>query len=217
MRAEKLVLSPKNQRKVFFIAFKRAYNVREFAKSNSGFSRPFNQGVERTPSSLYDLGVFLYPSQYGDRTLGGLMPCRFLGYGLLTRFPVTSMFLAGQEVTPIKSRRSLMGNYIQSLPYSVNAHQKQVLNKLLGRKRFNRDVLAELQKHDFISQITVRTVNEGWVVDLLAIDQQTATLKTLDGSKDKVFKSLDTVNEFLSELGLSGYVVASENKEVAHV
>lgn len=204
------------QRKTVLKGFKRAYNEAEFAKSNSGFSRPFTKGVEITPSLSYDFGVFLCLSYYGGRKLGGLMPCRLLWCGLLTRLSVASMFLAGQEVTPIYQRRTLMDNCIQNLPYPVNAHQKQILNKLLGRKRFNRDVLKSLNDNGFILKIIARYAQDGWHLDLITVDQQIATLKTLDGSKVKVFKSLDTVNEFLCDFGLSGFLVTSDKKEVSH-
>ncbi|MBO1927117.1 hypothetical protein J3998_05965 [Thiomicrorhabdus sp. 6S2-11] len=216
MSSQKMMFAPSINGKIIFNGFKRAYNGYEFANSNSGFSRPFYQGVEIAPSLSYDLGVFLCPFYCGARKLGGLLSCRSLGSGLLTRLSVASMFLAGQEVTPKIPRRTLMDNCIQNLPYPVNTHQKQILNKLLGRKRFNRDVLLELKKHQFITEIKARAVNVGWVVDLLTIDQQVSTLKTLDGSKDKIFKSLDTVNEFLIELGCFGFVVTFENKEVTH-
>ncbi|WP_158660957.1 hypothetical protein [Thiomicrorhabdus sp. Milos-T2] len=202
--------------KPFLNVLKHGYNEIEFAQSNSGFSRPFTQGVEITPSLSYDYGVFLCLSYYGDWKLGGLMPCRLLGCGLLTRLSVASMFLAGLEVAPINPRRTLMDNCIQNLPSPVNTRQKQILNKLLGRKRFNRDALEVLNNNGFISKIHISLVSNGWNLDLLTVDQQTATLKTLDGSKNKVFKSLDTVNEFLRDLGISCYVVSSEIKEVNH-
>lgn len=109
-----------------------------------------------------------------------------------------------------------MDNCIQNLPYPVNAHQKQILNKLLGRKRFNRDVLKSLNDNGFILKIIARYAQDGWHLDLITVDQQIATLKTLDGSKVKVFKSLDTVNEFLCDFGLSGFLVTSDKKEVSH-
>lgn len=109
-----------------------------------------------------------------------------------------------------------MDNCIQNLPYPANAHQKQILNKLLGRKRFNRDVLEALNDNGFILQIIARSNQGGWNVDLVTLDHQIATLKTLDGSKNKVFKSLDTVNEFLRDFGFSGFLVTSDKKEVSH-
>ena len=216
MTMQKTIFIIVPNRKSFFIDVKHGYNKKEFVKSNSGFSRPFTQGVEITPSLSYDYGVFLCLSYYGDWKLGGFMPCRLLGCGLLTRLSVASMFLAGQEVTPTNPRRTLMDKCIQNLPYPVNAQQKQILNKLLGRKRFNRDALEVLNNNGFISKIHIRLVSNGWNLDLLTVDQQTATLKTLDGSKNKVFKSLDTANEFLRDLGISCYVVSSEIKEVNH-
>lgn len=205
------------KRKTVLKGFKRAYNEAEFAKSNSGFSRPFVRGVEVTPSLSYDLGVFLCLSNCGGRKLGGLMPCRSLGRGLLTRLSVASKFLAGFGSDSFNlSEENTMDNCIQNLPYPVNSHQKQILNKLLGRKRLNRYVLEALNNNGFILQIIARSVQDGWHLDLVTLDQQTATLKTLDGSKDKVFKSLDTVNEFLRDFGLPGFLVTSDKKEVSH-
>lgn len=217
MTLQNIILIAVFVKKPFINEFKRGYNEAEFAKLNSGFSRLFTQGVEITPSLSHDFGVFLCLPYYGVRKLGGLLSCRFpwvrSANPTFGRLHVFSRTGSGSY----KPKENTMDNCIQNLPYSVNTHQKQILNKILGRKRFNRDALEALNNHGFISQIQVCLVSEGWTLNLLTIDQQTASLKTLDGSKTKVFKSLDTVNEFLSDLGLTCFVVTSKIQEVNHV
>lgn len=92
----------------------------------------------------------------------------------------------------------------------------QTINKLLGRKRFNKSVLIELNQNHSISHFKVVLKPLGWVLNVYTCNGQQAVLKTNDGSKIKVFKSLDTVYEFLVEQQVSEFTVSSGDKEFSY-
>jgi len=190
------------------------YNETRLAHSSHSFSRLFSLGVKKTPSLYYDTGVFLCPTYYGGWILGGLTSCRFLESGLLTRFSVTTQLLAELFGDSFEnSRRSAMDNCVLNSPALAN----QTINKLLGRKRFNKSVLIELNQGRSISHFNVVFKSIGWVLSVHTCNGQQATLKTNDGSKTKIFKSLDTVCEFLVEQKVSEFTVITGGEEVAYV
>lgn len=200
-------------KKTLLNVIKHEYNVKRLAHSSHSFSRLFAQGVIKTPSLYYDTGVFLCPTYYGGWILGGLMSCRSLERGLLTRFSVATQLLAelfGDFLAC--SRRSAMKNCVLNSPILAN----QTINKLLGRKRFNKAVLIELNQNHSISHFKVVLKPLGWVLNIYTSNGQQAFLKTNDGSKVKVFKSLDTIYEFLVEQQVSEFTVFTGGKEFSH-
>lgn len=209
----KIFLKLMTLKKTLLNQAKHEYNEKRLAHSSHSFSRLFAQGVKKAPSLNYDIGVFLCPTYYGGWILGGLLSCRSLERGLLTRFSVATQLLAelfGDFLAC--SRRSTMDQCVLNSPILAN----QTINKLLGRKRFNKSVLIELNQNHSISHFKVVLKPLGWVLNVYTCNGQQAVLKTNDGSKIKVFKSLDTVYEFLVEQQVSEFTVSSGDKEFSY-